>query len=147
MDAILVVLLDESPDEELLAAANRHCLGTDTTAVVSRFVDEARYQSSLQQDVRSGNDLEDVDDLEERARETAAAVASQAFDDAVETSALGVVGTLPESVLETAAESDCGQVFLTGRRRSPVGKAVFGDVAQQIMLEFDGPVTITTVGS
>lgn len=147
MDALLVALLDDSPDETLLAAANQHCLGTETTAVVARFVDEAQYQSSLQQDVRSGNELEDVDALEEQARETAASVATRAFADEVETEPIGVVGELPDSVLDVAAENDCEHVFLTGRRRSPVGKAIFGDAPQQILLEFDGPVTITTVDS
>jgi len=32
-------------------------------------------------------------------------------------------------------------VFLTGKKRSPTGKAVFGDRSQAIILNFDGPVT------
>jgi len=35
-------------------------------------------------------------------------------------------------------------VFVRGRRRSPTGKAVFGDTAQAVILNFDGFVTVAT---
>jgi len=51
---------------------------------------------------------------------------------------------LSEEVLDYAPRHDVDHVFLTGRKRSPVGKAVFGDEAQDIILNFDGATTIMT---
>lgn len=145
MVSILVLLLSDEPDEQLLSAANRHVSGTDTSVVVCRLFDEDQYQSELPQTARSGNELRSIDELEAEAEETAAAVAASAFDEDVPTIARGVVGQIPEAILDVADEDDCDHVFITGRKRSPVGKAIFGDMAQHVLLEFDGPVTITTV--
>jgi nucleotide-binding universal stress UspA family protein len=49
---------------------------------------------------------------------------------------------IAEAVVGAANDADCDHVFLVGNRRSPVGKAVFGDVAQTVILDFDGPVTV-----
>ncbi|MFC6725558.1 universal stress protein, partial [Halobium palmae] len=49
-----------------------------------------------------------------------------------------------ETVLEVAQERGCDHAFLLGKRRSPTGKALFGDVAQQVVLNFDGYVTLST---
>ena len=145
MDSILVLLPSDNPDEQLLSAANRHASGTDTSVVVCRIIDEDQYQSEVQQDARSGAEMEGVEELEDSAAEAASAVAASAFPEDVATTAIGVVGRIPDAVFDIADEHDCGHVFLTGRKRSPVGKALFGDLGQQVLLEFDGPVTIVTV--
>lgn len=144
MSSILVLMRNDQPDERLLEIANRHIRGTDTSAVVCRVYDEDRYQSEIQQNVRSGNDIESVDQLEATAEETAQTIATSVFDDENTVIPIGLAGDLPNDVLELANEYGCTQIFLSGRKRSPVGKAFFGDIAQQILLEFDGPVTIMT---
>lgn len=48
-----------------------------------------------------------------------------------------------DEILNAARASDCDYIFLVGRRRSPTGKVLFGDVAQQVLLNFDGHVTVT----
>ena len=51
-------------------------------------------------------------------------------------------GEPAEEIVEYADEVDADQIVITGRKRSPVGKAVFGSVIQQVVLETDRPVTI-----
>jgi nucleotide-binding universal stress UspA family protein len=144
MGSVLIVLRNDEPDEELLAAANQHVVGTESSIVVCRFVDEAQYQSDVQQNARSGGEMDDIESVENAAAETATSITESAFDESVSKTAIGTVGPIPESVFDIIEEYDCNHIFLSGKKRSPVGKAVFGDVAQQILLEFDGPVTITT---
>ena len=50
-------------------------------------------------------------------------------------------GAAADGILETATQVGADHVFLSGRQRSPAGKAVFGDRAQAVILNFDGPVT------
>jgi len=47
-----------------------------------------------------------------------------------------------ESIVEYATEHDARYVVLGGRQRSPVGKALFGSVAQKVILSLDRPTVI-----
>ena len=64
--------------------------------------------------------------------------------DDVEYEAVGMLGDKEEQILELAHERDCDHIFISGRKRSPTGKALFGDLAQSVLLKFDGTVTIRT---
>lgn len=65
----------------------------------------------------------------------------------VETEAVGRYvdddGDRADAILEVAGDRNCDYVFLLGRRRSPTGKAIFGDTAQAVILNFDGYVVTT----
>jgi nucleotide-binding universal stress UspA family protein len=52
----------------------------------------------------------------------------------------GRVGDVTEEILAVAAESDPRYLVVGGRKRTPVGKAIFGSVTQSILLEADRPV-------
>ena len=45
-------------------------------------------------------------------------------------------------IIAAAEEYDCEHVFISGRSRSPTGKALFGDTVQSVLLNFDGDITI-----
>ncbi|MFC4440339.1 MULTISPECIES: universal stress protein [Natrialbaceae] len=49
---------------------------------------------------------------------------------------------IDDEVLSTAERLGCDHVFIVGRKRSPTGKAIFGDVTQRVLLNFDGSVTV-----
>ncbi|MFC6724399.1 universal stress protein, partial [Halobium palmae] len=69
----------------------------------------------------------------------------EAFADAdldVSYDVVAAVGDESDRIFEVAAERDCDHLFLSGRRRSPTGKALFGDRTQRALLNFDGPVTV-----
>ncbi|MFW5974545.1 MAG: universal stress protein [Natrialbaceae archaeon] len=53
----------------------------------------------------------------------------------------GRVGDHAERIVDLATELEADRVVVGGRRRSPSGKAVFGSVAQDVMLESPCPVT------
>jgi nucleotide-binding universal stress UspA family protein len=50
-----------------------------------------------------------------------------------------------DGITDLAEEFDVDQIVMGSRKRSPTGKAVFGSVSQQVLLEADDPVTV--VGS
>ena len=53
----------------------------------------------------------------------------------------GRVGEHGEAIVDLARDVDADRVVVGGRRRSPAGKAVFGSVAQEVMLSAPCPVT------
>ena len=53
---------------------------------------------------------------------------------------VGRVGTPTEEILSLARERDARYLVIGGKKRSPVGKAVFGSVTQSVLLDADCPV-------
>jgi nucleotide-binding universal stress UspA family protein len=80
----------------------------------------------------------------EGARQFALDVAQEVLDDDVEFEPVGEVGDPLETVLSVAEREGVDHVFVPGQQRSPAGKALFGDFAQNVILEFEGPVTVVT---
>jgi nucleotide-binding universal stress UspA family protein len=78
-----------------------------------------------------------VEVVRDSARQLAADLAT-GVDVPVE--AVGLVGDVAEETLEYAREHDARYVVVGGRRRSPVGKAIFDSVTQDILLNADRPV-------
>ncbi|GAB3673042.1 universal stress protein [Halopiger thermotolerans] len=144
MEKVLVVQTDDEPDQKLLRTAKDHVTGTEKEILFCRIVDEKQFQNNLQRQATSDRDVESVDEMEQLATSEADEIATDAFGDDISYTTLGVVGTIPSDILRIADEENCGHVFVSGKKRSPTGKAVFGDVAQSIILQFDGPVTVTT---
>lgn len=55
----------------------------------------------------------------------------------------GAAGDTAETVLRVAEEVDADGIFVGGPKRSPAGKALFGSVTQEIVLNAGRPVTVT----
>ncbi|SDK53421.1 universal stress protein [Natronorubrum texcoconense] len=51
-------------------------------------------------------------------------------------------GDPADEIVEYADSVDADTIIVPGRKRSPVGKAVFGSVTQDVILDSDRPVTI-----
>jgi nucleotide-binding universal stress UspA family protein len=67
---------------------------------------------------------------------------SKLFDDAdVSYTVRGAVGEHATKIIDLATEVEADRVVVGGRKRSPTGKAVFGSVAQAVMLDAPCPVT------
>ncbi|SNR37661.1 universal stress protein [Halorubrum vacuolatum] len=53
---------------------------------------------------------------------------------------VGLIGDPAETIMEHGAHVDASLLVVGGTRRSPVGKAVFGDVTQDVLYGADRPV-------
>lgn len=87
------------------------------------------------------HDLSITQEKESGARFARRAVrdAVPAFDDA-RVDARGAVGEPAEEIVSVTNELDPRFLVLGGRRRSPVGKALFGSITQDVLLDVDCPV-------
>lgn len=147
MERALAVIGESDAAKTVVREAGELAAGTDAELIVIHVTTEEEYDETREE-------LEEIPAEEVsygvgRARQGAEQFASDVANEVlagidVEWKALGAVGDRVEAILEEARINDCDHVFVSGRKRSPVGKAVFGDDAQRVVLNFDGPVTVAT---
>ncbi|MFC4249484.1 universal stress protein [Natribaculum luteum] len=77
--------------------------------------------------------------------DTADLVTDLFADAGVESTIHDVAGDPASAILELAGEFDVDTIVLGARRRSPVGKVLFGSVTQAVILDSDRPVTVVPV--
>lgn len=95
------------------------------------------------------NEKIDIDQTatEEDRREIARVVAERASEGlSREYEAIGRAGNPAEEILDYATEADARYLVIGGRKRSPVGKALFGSVTQSVLLEADHPIVAVMTG-
>ena len=147
----LVSLRETETHHELLAEAAEWAAGADGELVVLWHLDETEYDADL-------DTLESVERVEHATYDHSAIIEGAGADattfaesvlaetdvDPQITVVVDSETTRAQHVLETAVEYECDHVFIVGSSRSPTGKAVFGDFAQRVILNFDGYTTLVT---
>ena len=86
-------------------------------------------------------DSEDVWN-EENYPESVDAVEDRLAEAGVEATRRREHGDPAETISEVAAELDVDNITMSGRRRSPTGKMLFGSTTQSVLLSADRPVTV-----
>lgn len=80
----------------------------------------------------------------DRVREVAADVATDAAADLnAQYECVGLVGDPADRIVEYAYKQDARYIVVSGRKRSPAGKMIFGSVTQSILLNAKSPVVST----
>jgi nucleotide-binding universal stress UspA family protein len=147
----LVVVAGSDRDGELIDEAAGYARGQDAELVVLGVVTEDEYendQAVIESIEKQEGGSFEYDSASQYAFRTTESLADRALTG--ESVPYEVVAEVADEddwvdeILDAAREHDCDHVFVRGKRRSPAGKAVFGDTAQQVILGFDGYVTIGT---
>lgn len=144
--ALAVVDADEST-KELVREAGELAAAVDAELVVLHVTTSEEYEEKRKT-------MEDIPDSRARysskqalqgAEQFAEDVGREVLDGVgVEYETVGAVGDEKNEILKKADEYDCDHLFIAGDKRSPTGKALFGDLTQSVILNFDGPVTVVT---
>ncbi|MFC4437976.1 MULTISPECIES: universal stress protein [Natrialbaceae] len=103
--------------------------------------EELDFSAEDVEDVSIGQLETDLEDLSELP-ETASLIASELRESGIETAVHAATGRPPAAIVDVADRLDADQLVLGARRQSPVGKVLFGSVAQSVLLDADRPVTI-----
>lgn len=148
MERALAVVEADETTKELVREAGELAAGVDAELLLVHVTSEDEY-AERREDFSRISALETsytIDKARDGARQFARDIGREILDDVdVDWEPDGQVGEKGDNVLGVARDEDCDHIFITGKKRSPAGKAVFGDVPQRIILEFDGAVTVVTV--
>lgn len=148
MDRALVVIEPVEGIGWLVEEAGALALGVGASLVLLHITSEDEYEENRQtMEQIASHEYETYhrEQAETGAKQFADDVGRQALREVTdEWESVGAIGKRDEQILATAEDLDCDHIFLIGRRRSPTGKAIFGDTAQQVILNFSGPVTVIT---
>lgn len=143
MERGLFIVNDTDTARKLLREAGSLAAGVGAELVLLNLADSKEYESDVRRTAQSGSDIPRAKEVEAEKREEAERLAEAELSDVdVQFEAVGLIGDVPDAVLEEARDRDCDHVFITSEKRSPVGKVIFGDDAQSVLLNFDGPVTV-----
>lgn len=81
----------------------------------------------------------------DQVRKISTQIATESIQEAdVPAEAVGLVGDPANRIVDYAEDHDARYVIIAPRKRSPVGKAVFGSVAQSVLLNTTIPVISIT---
>jgi nucleotide-binding universal stress UspA family protein len=145
MERALAVVSEEERSKKVVREAGELAAGVDAELVLLTIIPQEEYEEK-RREVESFRDADLVytfTQAEQQARHTAQDVADDVLDDVdVDYDVLGAVGREAETIINVAEMEGCDHLFLAGRRRSPTGKALFGDLTQDVLLTFEGMVTV-----
>jgi len=148
MERALAVVEGTEETKQLVREAGELAAGVDAELLLLHLTTEEEFsdRASTLASIPNYDTEYSVGQARDGARQFADDIGREAFEELdVEYEAVGALGDKEETILEIAAERDCDHLFISGRKRSPTGKALFGDLTQSVILEFDGTVTVTTV--
>lgn len=151
MNRALVIVESTDFARRLVREAGELAAGVDAELKLLATMDKDEYE----RDLETMSTIADVEgtayspaDVTETGRQFARDIAAQELEDLdVDYEPLCLVlNDEPESkrIVATANEHDCDHIFIAGRKRSPTGKAIFGNTAQGVILNFDGIVSVVT---
>lgn len=148
MERALVVVEPTDSLDELVGEAGTLAAGVGAELVLLHVTTESEYEQdrkAMENVVGDESRTYHVDQAREGARQFTADIGRDLLAGVdVEYESVGAVGSKSEEILRAVEEYDCDHVFIAGRKRSPTGKAIFGDTAQQVILNANQPVTIVT---
>ena len=147
MERALAVVEGSESAKRLVQEAGELASGVGADLVLLHVTTDEEYESTR-------TSLESIPSIEssytagqalEGARQFAADIGRDTLADVdVDWEAVGRIGDEHDEILEVAEEYGCDHVFVAGEKRTPAGKALFGDTTQAVILDFDGTVTVVT---
>ncbi|SEO30221.1 Nucleotide-binding universal stress protein, UspA family [Halogranum amylolyticum] len=145
MNRALVVVTDSAHNDRILREAGELAAGSGAELVLLSVTPTEEYEDTHDAvaSIGSSDLVYTIEQAEESVTRKLERTASETFDGLdVDYHTEAVFGREVDSILDVADAHGCDHLFIAGRRRSPTGKALFGDLTQQVLLTFDGPVTV-----
>ncbi|SDY11286.1 universal stress protein [Halopenitus persicus] len=131
---------DEADRSAVIREAAKIASAFDEELHVVHVLSQSRFREMEQESVEDTGKTIEMDAIREVARDVADEAASGVVE---EYTPVGLVGSADDEIVKYAKRQDASYVVLGGKRRSAVGKALFGSVTQSVLL--NAPMPVLTV--
>lgn len=131
---------DEDRVDALADAVTEIASPSDSRIVLAVEFDRSSYKDTVEKFIEADGEDITPDELASRMQVTRE-IADRLDEASLKYESRAADGTNGEGVVDIAEEEDADLVVVGGRQRSPTGKALFGSMAQQVMLQAPCPVT------
>ncbi len=142
-ELLVVHVLTQELFEEQRAASSEG--GTPLAGKLAPDLKYTRGQSSSS-DIGSERPEYNMSDGQRDAKGIARSVVDETLADTTGVSCVGKVGEPVKEILAETDKQDARYLVIGGRKRTPVGKAVFGSFTQSVLLNADSPVMTVMTG-
>lgn len=144
---ILAAIDGERRPDPVVETAHDLSVAYGDDLVVLHVTDDGDFAARQDASAVDGRVSYFLDHAVSDAEKVAAAVVEETLDgDDHGVTVEGEVGDPAELVLARAKRLDARYVVIGGRKRTPVGKALFGSLTQAILLHADRPVVTAMTG-
>ncbi|WP_338739998.1 universal stress protein [Haloplanus salilacus] len=141
---VIVAAVDRSGGERVVEQAREMADAHGLPLHVVHTLAESELRDLERASFDATGESIDMERIEGLAEEIAADAVEEATVEADEV--VGLVGKPSQRILEYAEDVDASYIVVGGRKRSSVGKVLFGSVTQSILLNADCPV-LTVMGA
>jgi nucleotide-binding universal stress UspA family protein len=132
----IVAAIDESDAAiRVVEEADKLASAFNDELQVVHVINQSKYENLVQDSAKQWDALERGD-----VQEIAENVAQKVTRDIGDHEVVALIGDEAASIVTYADECDARYVVMGGRRRSPLGKVMFGSVTQSVLLNIDRPV-------
>lgn len=137
---VIVAAVDQSESAKgIVEEAGRLASAFEEPLHVVHVLDRSTFLDLERSTVEDTGKPVPVDEVRSMATE----IAAEAVEDtSLNAEPVGIVGDPADEVVAYAEENNASYIVIGGRKRSPVGKALFGSVTQSILLNASLP-TVT----
>ncbi len=136
---------DSTRTDELIDAVLEIAVPTDAGVVLLHAFSEKAYEQGIEE--AGFDDADPPSPTELAARLESVDVIAAALEDAEITHEIrGAIGPEGDTILRETESTGGDLLYLSGRKRSPTGKAVFGSTSHRIMMNASCPVLFVREG-
>lgn len=134
----IVAAVDRNgPNDQVLKEAQNLAGGFNDEVHVVHVLSQKEFREIEQTSVEETGTTVSMDEIRSFAKE----VADEAAEGVVDTyHPVGLVGDAADELVDYVENNDARYIVVGSRKRSPVGKALFGSVAQSVLLSAPCPV-------
>jgi nucleotide-binding universal stress UspA family protein len=136
---------DDARTEELTEAVLDVAAPTGANVVFLHVFSEQAYQTGIEEAGFDPDDPPSPDELASRL-EAIDSMAAELGEADVPYGIEGRIGDEADAILEAATDVDADVLYVSGRKRSPTGKAVFGSTVHRLLMDSPCPVLFVREG-